>query len=329
MQAQKTRMRLSAATIILMSLAGAGISHAAEVIKFGHVYPTDRRDHQCVEAAASELEKRTEGRFDVQIFPASQLGSEDQLHQQLTLGSVDMAIIAGPFASSLYPPLGVEVVPFAFRDFEHWKLYSKSDTFARLKDGYAATSGNKIVSTHSQGISHLLSNDPIVEPEQMRGLKMRVPNAPPWLVLPKATGAMPAPVAYAETYLALQQNLVDIMDQVPAGIKTMKFTEVRDTINLTGHILLPAHTIVGGPLWNRLSESDRATFTEVFQAAADECSELINADEQKILDEFRQNGIEIVEVNKPAFMGTIDRYIEKEGGLGWKQEDLDAIRALK
>lgn len=313
----------SVAALILVSAA----AEAAETLRFGHVYTTDRRDHQCALAAADALRTRTDGRYDVQVYPNSELGDEGSLHQQLSLGSVDLAITSSPFASSAYPPIGVESAPFVFRDYDHWQKYGDSEIYDRLTRGYNEATGNKILSTHYQGAWHVLSDEPITRPEDMAGLKMRVPNAPTWLAFPRAVGATPAPIAYSEAYLALQQNVVDIMDQGLAGIATMKFHEVRDTVNMTGHLTISAHTIIGAPLWNRLPEEDRDIFTDVFSKAAAECSEQVRADESEIQKSLANDGVQFVEVDRPAFVEKIAEFAASND-LGWKTEDYEALQAL-
>lgn len=314
-------------SIAALLLTGTAIQ-AAETLKFGHVYTVDRRDHLCALKVAEAISQRTEGRYEIQIYPNSELGSEGDLHQQLSLGSVDIAITSSPFASSSYAPISVESASFAFRDYDHWQKYIGSDLYKNLTQGYNDTTKNKILSTHYQGAWHVLSNDPITKPEDMEGLRMRVPNAPTWLVFPRAVGAEPAPIAYSEAYLALQQGVVDIMDQGLAGIKTMQFHEVRDTINMTGHLTISAHSIIGAPVWSRLSDEDKKIFTEVFTETAAECSTQVQADEIAILNEMKSLGVNIVEVDRAAFVEAIKAYADSNQ-VDWRPEDYEALQVIE
>ncbi len=152
-----------------------------------------------------------------------------------------------------------------FRDYDHWDHYRNSELFDELAQGYTDASGNHIVAMTYYGARHVTSNKPILTPADMDGLKIRVPNAPLYMMFPEATGANPTPIAFAEVYLALQQGTVDAQENPLPTIQAKKFYEVQSDINLTGHITDALLTIVGGPTWDSLDEADRA--------ALDRCSE--------------------------------------------------------
>jgi hypothetical protein len=114
------------------------------MLKFGHVYTTDRRDHLCIAAIADEIGKRTNGRHKIHVFPGGTLGSEDAQHSGLALGTVDLLIAGSTFLASTYAPFGLDMAPFAFRGFNHYIAYTKSDLFMQMKDGYSAKRGPSI-----------------------------------------------------------------------------------------------------------------------------------------------------------------------------------------
>ncbi len=104
----------------------AGSAQAQQKLKWAHVYETSEPYHTESVWAAAEIKKRTNGKFDIEVFPASTLGKETDINQGLTLGTVDM-IISGPsFAARNYPRLGIAYYPFIFRDGDHLIAYSKS-----------------------------------------------------------------------------------------------------------------------------------------------------------------------------------------------------------
>ena len=300
---------------------------AQEVLKFAHIYPVERRDHQCATMGAERLPERTDGRYRLEVYPNAQLGGEVDALEGLALGTVDIAFGGSGFLAQIHPPIGLEMAAFTFRDYEHWKRYIQSDLARELAEGYEEKTGNKIVGAHYQGAWHVLSDEPIDTPADMQGLKMRVPNAEPWLVFPRAVDANATPIAYAEAYLALQQNVVDIMDQGLAGIDTMKFYEVRDTINLTNHLLITVDTIVGAPVWQRLSDEDKAIFEEVFGEVALECSELVHQDELALIDKFRERGLTIHEVDWAAFRDVVQPQVVDSGG--WSREQYDTLVGME
>ena len=130
-------MRLSSK---LLAAAGAAIfaSNLAyaqvQQLKWAHVYETSEPYHTESVWAAAEIKKRTNGKFYIQVFPASTLGKETDINQGMTLGTVDM-IISGPsFAARSFPRLGIAYYPFIFRDADHLLAYSKSPIFAQMSN---------------------------------------------------------------------------------------------------------------------------------------------------------------------------------------------------
>ena len=181
------------------------------------------------------LSTATEGRYGIEVFPASSLGKEVDINEGLGLGTVDIIYTGQLFAGRSYGPLAIGGAPFMFRDYDHWDKFRNSELFSELAQGYTNASGNHITAMTYYGARHVTSNKPILQPSDMEGLKIRVPNAPLYMMFPEATGANPAPIAFAEVYLALQQGTVDAQEKSPT-ILAKKFYEVQSNINLTGHI---------------------------------------------------------------------------------------------
>ncbi len=107
----------------------------------------------------------------------------------------------------------------------------------------------------------------------MKGLKMRVPDVPAYLALPKSCGANPTPIAFAEVYLALQNGTVDAQENPLTTIEAKKFYEVQKNIILTGHIVDSLATQIAPHVWSKLSDADKKIFTDVTREAAANATE--------------------------------------------------------
>src|SRR5690606_37487795 len=110
--------------------------------------------------AAEEINKRTDNRYKIDVFPASQLGKEADINQGLKLGTVDIIVSGSSFASREYKPIGVTYFPYIFRDADHLINYTKSDVFKRLVKGYEEASGNTITAVTYYGTRHTTANKP-------------------------------------------------------------------------------------------------------------------------------------------------------------------------
>nr|WP_298098621.1 sialic acid TRAP transporter substrate-binding protein SiaP [uncultured Shinella sp.] len=309
-------------------LASAMAAQAETALKWAHVYETSEPFHTESVWAAEEIGKRTEGRYKIDVFPASQLGKEADLNQGLKLGTVDIIISGSSFAAREYAPIGVTYFPYIFRDPAHLIAYTKSDVFKRLAQGYEEASGNHITAVTYYGTRQTTSNRPIAKCADMQGLKMRVPDVPAYLAMPRACGANTTPIAFAEVYLALQNGTVEAQENPLTTIEAKKFYEVQKHIVLTGHIVDHLNTLVSKSLWSQLSDADKQIFTEVMQQAAERATKIIEEREQKLVSTFKEKGIDVVEVDKSDFEKTVNENVKLED-LGYVKEDWDAIRAVK
>src|SRR5688572_32915722 len=329
------RKRLAIKTLAACALAAAalgalGTAQAQTKLKWAHVYETSEPFHKYSVWAGEEIKKRTNGKYENQVFPASSLGKESDINQGLTLGTVDIILTGASFAARSHPPLAVSYFPFIFRDAEHQLKYAKSDVFKELAKGYDDKTGNHITALNYYGSRHVTSSaaKPVTKPEDMKGLKIRVPDAPAYMAFPKSLGANPTPIAFAEVYLALQNGTVDAQENPLPTIEAKKFFEVQKNISLTGHIVDSLLTVVSGQLWGKLSADEKKIFTEVMQEAAEKTGRDIIASEARLVEEFKKKGNNVITVDKAAFREAVLKNT-KPTDHGYRQQDYDRIVNIK
>ena len=320
-----TRVLAAGAAVLALALPAA----AQTKLKWAHVYEVAEPYHTEALWAADEIKKRTNGKYEIQVFPASQLGNENQINEGLGLGTVDMIYTGVAFAGSIHKPIAITNAPYTLRDFEHWKAYRDSKLFRDMAKGYEDKTRHKVVALNYYGQRHLTANKAITKPEDMKGMKLRVPPAPLYLMFTKSVGANATPIAFAEVYLALQQGTVDGQENPLPTILAKKFYEVQSHIMLSGHITESLLTIVGTHVWGRLSEPEKKIFEEVLLQAASRVSDQTRASEQKLADEFRKLGKTVVEVDREAFRkAAIPLHNDPAAGAGWSKDEYDALQKL-
>jgi tripartite ATP-independent transporter DctP family solute receptor len=315
---------LLAAAVVAMALPAA----AQTKLKWAHVYETSEPYHTESVWAAEEIKKRTNGKFEIQVFPASSLGKETDINQGMQLGTVDM-IISGPsFAARSYPRLGIAYYPFIFRDGDHLLAYSKSAVFKEMIDGFREKTGIQILAYTYYGARHTTSKAAFNDCAGMKGLKIRVPDVPAYRATPEACGANPTPIAFAEVYLALQNGTVDAQENPLTTIEAKKFYEVQKAIMLTGHIVDGLTTQVAPHVWNKLTDAEKKIFSDVALEAAARATAQIKKREAELVDEFRKKGLTIVAVNRQSFVDAVLKNKSVES-MGFDKKDYDRIVALK
>ena len=319
---------IAALAALAVATFAAAPAMAQTKLKWAHVYETSEPFHTASVWAAGEIAKRTNGRYAIDVYPASQLGKETDINQGLSLGSVDIIISGSSFAAKSYPPIGVTYYPYTFRDADHLLAYTKSDIFKELAKGYADKTGHQILAVTYYGVRHTTSNKPIAKCADMKGIKMRVPDVPAYLAMPRSCGANTAPIAFAEVYLALQNGTVEAQENPLPTIEAKKFYEVQKHIVLTGHIVDHLNTVVAQGLWAKLSAEDKKVFTDVAQEAAAKATAEIKANEAKLVDVFKAKGLSVTEVDKKDFLDTVLKNASFET-YGYRKADWDKIQAVK
>ncbi|MGJ8605643.1 MAG: sialic acid TRAP transporter substrate-binding protein SiaP [Marivita sp.] len=320
------KIALTATTALGLALPAAA-QDAERVLKWAHVYEAGEAYHTCAVTAGEQLAAATENRLGIEVFPASSLGKEVDINEGLGLGTVDIIWTGQLFAGRSYGPIAIGGAPFMFRDYDHWAAYRGSDLFAEMLDGYNNASGNHAVTLAYYGARHTTSNKPILTPADMKDMKLRVPNAPLYMMFPRAVDANPTPIAFAEVYLALQQGTVDGQENPLPTIQAKKFYEVQSDINLTGHIVDSLLAIVGGPTWGSLDAADQEALTGVIQETAECVTGQIRTSEAELADWFREQGVNVNEVDITPFRDAV--MTMHNGDMAtWDQETYDRLQAI-
>jgi tripartite ATP-independent transporter DctP family solute receptor len=307
---------------------GSGAALAQTKLKWAHVYETSEPYHTWSVWAAGEIEKRTNGKYHIDVFPASSLGKESDINQGLTLGTVDMIISGLSFAARTMPRIGVGYYPYTFRDGDHLIKWAQSPAFKEMTDEYRNKTGIQITAMTYYGARQTTSNKLFTDCAGMKGLKIRVPDVPAYLALPKSCGANPTPIAFAEVYLALQNGTVDAQENPLPTIEAKKFYEVQKYIILTGHIVDSLATEIAPHVWSKLSDQEKKIFTDVTQEAAAKATAQIQKRESELADEFRKKGLTVQAVDRKSFQDAVLKNVTFES-MGYVKADWDKIQAIK
>ncbi|MCV2876489.1 sialic acid TRAP transporter substrate-binding protein SiaP [Rhodobacteraceae bacterium XHP0102] len=325
---QKITTFAALGSVAALACTTAAFAQEAErTLKFAHVYEASEPYHTCAVEAHSALMAATDNRYGIEVYPASTLGKEVDINEGLGLGTVDIIYTGQLFAGRAYGPIAIGGAPYMFRDYAHWDAFRNSDLFAELSQGYSDATGNRIVAMTYYGNRHVTSNTPVTTPEDMDGLKIRVPNAPLYMMFPEATGGNPTPIAFAEVYLALQQGTVDAQENPLPTIQAKKFYEVQSNINLTGHITDALLTIIGGPTLASMDAADQEALTAVLQDTAVCATDAIRTLEAELVEWFRGEGVTVNEVDRGPFIEAV-RAMHNGEMATWDQATYDRLQAI-
>ncbi|MBM4761421.1 DctP family TRAP transporter solute-binding subunit [Bacillus sp. B15-48] len=270
------------------------------VLTFGHVLAPSHPYQLSAEKFKEILEANAPEPIKVEIFHSSQLGSERDLTEGLQLGTVDIAIAPGTI-SAFEPSMKIFDLPYIFRDREH--AYKVLD--GEIGEQIAAdlpSKGVRLLSYWENGFRHVTnSKQPIEKPEDLVGLKIRVPENSTYVDTFREWDANVTTMAFGELFTALQQKTIDAQENPLALIATNKFYEAQEYLSLTQHFYGPAHVLISEVAWGKLSDEMK----EAVQAAADEARDyerqLLADGDAEYLKELEDQGMKVNEVDLDAF----------------------------
>ena len=326
-------IRKTASAIAGLALAGALATgaQAQTALKFGHIVGTDHAIHVGATAMAEHVGRCSAGAVKIDIFPGGQLGNEGALIDQTKLGAVDFANSGASFLSRNLPQLGLTSLPYAFRDRDHAVAYANSAVLRELMDSWEKATGQSLLSAYYAGAFHIYAQDGFATPDSLKGKKIRVPDAPSWMVFYRAVGANPTPMALGEVYLGLRQGVIDGAN-LPLGVGfSLKMHEVSKVITMTFHQMEIAMLITGPHLKRKLSPQHWACVesgAKVYAEAAGK--ETVRAEDALRKEMTEKNMIRFVDVDLAAYQKATASIFEERIKAGeFTQQLLDRIRAVR
>jgi tripartite ATP-independent transporter DctP family solute receptor len=298
-----SRRVLLAGAALLAAPAIATAQGAGRALRFGHVQPPDGEVNRGILRAAEVLRERSNGRLRIDNFPASQLGGEREMLTQVSSGTLDFCITGPGVLGSWVRPLSILECPFIARDFQHvLRMFDHAAIQASFRQ-LADQRGMRAFEPWYYGTRHMTTRDRAIrEPGDLRGLKMRVPEAPLFVDMMRTLGAAPTPMSLGEVYLSLQTGVIDGQENPLPTINANKFMEVQRFINLTGHILVPLLPVMSQQSFASLPEADRALVRASLREGAGLSDRLVAEAETRLRADFAARpGVQIIESNRPAF----------------------------
>ena len=252
--------------------------------------------------------------------------------EAIARGNLEMSITSAQELATIFPQWSIFTAGYLLRDADHQKKVFASPIMDELKKPVEDRLGVKLLSVMYLGRRqlNLRTEKQIRRPEDLAGLKLRMPNSEAWLFLGTALGANPLPVAFTEIYTALQTGAVDGQDNPLPTNRDSKFYEVTKQIVLTSHLVDQNYVAFSKKVWDRLTPAQRATV----QKAADDASELGRQRQLKLEEEleafFKERGLKVYAPDLDAFRARVQKaYLESKFAKDWPAGMVDKINAIR
>lgn len=289
---RKLLAAILAASVCTVLTVVSTVTSAATTLRFGHANNNGEIATDLFQEFADKVTQRTKGEVTVKVFPAEQLGKEADLIQQVKSGALDISAPSMPVLSNLVPALEIASAPFLWAD---WAQAEKVITgpafqaqFDELRDKHNVQMLSKIWYWGWRNLT--TGTRPVKRPEDVAGLKIRVPESPVWVEMIRAMGAAATPIPFGEVYTALQQKTVDGQENPIPTIYSRKFYEVQAHLTMTRHMLQNNTIIINKRSFEKLSPELRNVLLEEAAAASVKNSKLQQEREISMLEEIRKSG---------------------------------------
>ncbi|MDA3129052.1 TRAP transporter substrate-binding protein [Aliibacillus thermotolerans] len=274
---------------------GGGSGGNGENINFSltHITQESHSWHKTAEKFGEELEERSDGRMSLEIFAAGQLGSEQDMLQQMETGSVDFGIITNGYMSTRNTEFNAWFMPFVFDSLEEATEARHTDAAKEMLANLESQGfiGMDFIFAGNRHI--LMEGDIVTSPDDVQGKQVRVIGSPSIQDFWEAVGAGPTPMPLPEVYTSLQTGVIDGIDIDLDALVTEKYYEIADNLTLTNHMTWPAVVMMSQESYSNLSEEDQQIVEEAMSAAVEWGIQEAIQREESNLEEVEAQGITV------------------------------------
>jgi len=331
----KRILNLVLVLVAALSLVGCGGKEADGdkfELKFGLVPGVQSNEYKAVKELADYVSKESAGRLTIRIYPDSQLGDDREMISQVKEGSLDLVLAETGRLGLWVKEAEIFQMAYVFNNYDHLKRsLNETEEGQGLLKKFQEENNWRILTNAYNGTRETSSNKVIESIEDMKGMKLRVPNAQANLNYARYVGAAPTPMAFTEVYLALQTNAVDGQENPLSAIKSSKFYEVQNYISMTNHIINDQNYIVGEGVYNKLPEDLQKILTEGTVKAGESHTAMFMKDEKDLINYFEEKGVTITKPELEPFRAALapvhNGYVKDNGEAGRKL--LEAINSVR
>lgn len=311
------------------AMTGASVlsrrANAAEFdLKYGNDLPAGHPINKRAAEACDAIRAATNGRVNIQIFPNSQLGGSTDMLSQVRSGALDIFTVGSPLAN-LIPVSAIPSIAFAFQNFDGVWAAVDGDLGAHIRQQIGTIGLIGFDKMWDNGFRQITtSNKPINEPNDLKGLKLRVPVSPLFTSMFRALGTSPTAINFVEVYTALQTKVVDGQENPLALIDAAKFYEVQKFCSLTGHMWEGFWMVANKRNFEQLPADLRATTMKLLNEGAVKQRADMAALNATLETQLKEKGLTFNTVNKKPFQDALKAagfYAEWRGKFGeeaWK-----------
>lgn len=280
-------------------------------LKLGYGAPTSNPRHIVAEQFAEWVNEQSNGTITIDLYPAEMLGTDRQMGEAVSMGTLDMSINAHGVVAAYEPKLAALELPFLFSTPEKVDIVLDGPIGTELASNLPKK-GIRVLAYWENGLRQITnSKRPIETPVDLNGIKIRTPENKMTLDIFKSLGASPAPLAFSELYMALSQGVFDAQENPITNIHAAKFDEVQAYISITNHKYESCPMIISENVWKKLSEAQQTILAEGAQKFAVEHRAMVRGNEATLLEDLEAKGMQVSRPDTSAFQAATSSVYDK------------------
>jgi tripartite ATP-independent transporter DctP family solute receptor len=302
----------------LLSIAALGLAQAAAATEVRYGLWAKEGEAQFVGAQKFKevVEQKSDGRFEVKIFPGNQLGTPREMLAQLALDDTQVMASGDPGIKEIE----YLALPYLMNGIANYAAVVNSDIGDAWNEKLVNERQIRLLGFLPRSPRQISTNKPINTMADLAGLKLRSPERDYYVESLTALGAKPTPMAFNEVYTALQTGVVDGQENPIETIYASKFYEVQDAVAMVDYIDKPAYVMIGEPFWSELSEEDREIFQAAQLASRKVVEEMLPGQQEEFIAKMKEAGVTFTYPDKAEFIEATQPVRDKLGGGIWGDE---------
>lgn len=275
-------------------------------LQIGHVEAEDRSTHKALLQFKDELEEKSGGRFEVTIFPNSELGGDEELCEAVAMGTIQMALPSTSVLTAYNEQIGVLDMPYLFNDSQAAFNALDGELGDQINEWIGGNGFINLGFTYNGPRCTTNNIRPIHSADDMKGLKIRVMSSPVFTDMYKTLGATPTPMSFSELFTGLQQNVVDGQENPPTLIYASGFQQVQKYLTLDNHVHNFLAVLTNEAFYDSLSEEDQQVLNECVANMVDNQRSIELEDNETIVGKLEEAGMEINELTDEEYAAFVE-----------------------
>lgn len=271
-------------------------------LRLAYVMAPGGTSHAAAEEFRELVFKKSNGEIKVKLYPNGILGNDRILVEGLSLRSIDMVISGPSIIGWNAPEYSVIEAPFVFKDYDHMERVMYGEIGREIETAIYKKRKIHFLAFLRRGPRYLTTSNKIIKtPDDLAGLKLRVPELPIYIKSWKVFGANPTPLAYSDMFMALKQGVVDGQENPLEVIYTSHLYETQKYIMKTDHLVSFYLTCIGDYFYQKFDDLEQAIIVESLNEVVRFQNDLVETYEENFIRELKTYGVEFIEVDKNTF----------------------------